>query len=196
MRKLLFLLLLIPAVLQAQVDTMMIFIDTTESDIVMSYPIMREPIQDTPLVYGYYSPQDTANKNNNVLYWSVNPGQLSLLGIRYEHYFERIGVYGGVSRLKHTGGDNITNIQNRYSLGTAYRLSYIRDQIDSPIATVGLVYHQWLSEDYVEGQVNPNEAFRKFSFELGMGGRIKWFNICGRADFMQMEVMIDLGFNF
>ena len=51
-------------------------------------------------------------------------------------------------------------------------------------------------KDYVQGQIDAERAFRKFSFELGMGGRIGRFNVAGRADFMQFEVMVDLGFNF
>jgi hypothetical protein len=144
----------------------------------------------------YYSPPDTANKNNNVLYWSLNLAQRSLLGIRYDHYFSRIGAYGAFNIGKATGGDDIVNKQHRYVVGGIYRLNYQQDQIDSPIASIGIVYHDWLTTDHVDSQINYDKAFRKWSFELGIGGRIKRFNVAGRADFMQMEVSIDGGFNF
>ena len=135
------------------------------------------------------------NENDNVLYLSL-AGAPPSIGLRYDRYFGRIGTYLSAITGKYPGGDDIQNRQIRYSLGGVYRLDYIRDQIDSPIATVGLVYHDWLSEDYVPGQLDADKAFRKFSFELGMGGRIGRFNVAGRADFMQFEVMVDAGFNF
>jgi hypothetical protein len=143
-----------------------------------------------------YSPPDTANKNNNVVYWSLNLAQRSLLGIRYDHYFSRIGAYGAFNIGKATGGDDIINKQHRYVLGGIYRLNYQQDQIDSPIASIGIVYHDWLTTDHVDSQIDYDKAFRKWSFELGIGGRIKRFNVAGRADFMQMEVSVDAGFNF
>ncbi len=142
-----------------------------------------------------FSPPDTANHNNNVVYLSFS-GVPASIGIRYDRYFGRIGGYlAGISG-KYTGGDNIENRQIRCVAGGIYRLDYIRDQIDSPIISVGLVYHYWLSQDYAKGMIVPDLAFRKWSFEIGMGGRIKRFNVAGRADFMQMEVMVDAGFNF
>ena len=143
-----------------------------------------------------YSPPDTANKNNNVVYWSINFAQRSLLGIRYDHYFSRIGAYGAFAICKATGGDDIVNTQHRYVLGGVYRLTYHQDEIDSPIASIGIVYHDWQSKDYIPTLIDHTKAFRKWSFELGMGGRIKRFNVAGRADFMQMEVSVDAGFNF
>ncbi len=136
------------------------------------------------------------NRSGRDVFYLSGAGVPPSIGIRYDRYFGRIGAYVAGITGKYPGGDYIQNRQMRYSLGAIYRLNYIRDQIDSPIISLGLVYHDWLTKDYVDGQLNPERAFRKWSFEFGVGGRIKRFNVAGRADFMQMEVSVDLGFNF
>jgi hypothetical protein len=142
-----------------------------------------------------FSPQDTSNHNNNVLYLSGSFAPISA-GLRYEHYFNRVAPYICAMVGKAPGGDNITNQFYKFIVGGAYRLTYRRDEIDSPIASIGLIYHYWVTEDLADWQYNPYHGFRKWSFEMGMGGRIGRFNVAGRADFMQMEVNMDLGFNF
>jgi hypothetical protein len=163
--------------------------------LLFSFSLFGQEAQNPGAFQYEFSPPDTSNHNDNVFYISM-AGVPPSIGIRYDRYFGRIGAYVAGITGKYPGGDYIENRQMRYSLGGIYRLNYIRDQIDSPIVSLGLVYHDWLTKDYVEGYINTKRAFREWSFEIGMGGRIKRFNVSGRADFMQMEVCMDFGFNF
>lgn len=180
MKKLLFILMFIPMGLFGQGDRYSLNTDTI--------PYTLQKVEQ-------FSPQDTVNHNTNVLYWSVNLAQLSFVGVRYDKFFGPVGIYGAYNKQRHTGGDDIINIQDRYAIGCVWRLQYRRDEIDSPIASLGVVYHDWRTEDYVEGQINPERAFRKVSLEVGLGGRIKRVNVSARID-TQIEFCIDLGFNF
>jgi len=151
--------------------------------------------QYVPGQYTQFSPQDTANHNLNVIYFSVAMSP-TLFGLRYDRYFEYTGAYVGFNAGRVYGGSYYRNMQVRINAGFIIKLEYIVDQIDSPILTIGGAYRHWQSVDYQVGYIDPDDAFKGFAFDFGFGGRIKRFNIAGRVDMTDFNFLLDVGYNF
>ena len=131
---------------------------------------------------------------NQATYVAFQPVDLGM-GIRYDHYFESVGLYGSLSygnyylyrmnglkdHVKLTGGIMIPFGKKTSST------------IDDFHATIGLNRH-WVNYSCASYIVRSTSIVEPWSFELGVATNIfKRFTVAFRTDILRWEPCIDIG---
>lgn len=132
-------------------------------------------------------------QNKNAVLFSYYP-QDNGIGLRYNRYFENIGIYCSYSHGNYQGKDNYCqeyyiNNHNKYAAGASIRASKAETNF-----LIGLSYHTY-GEKQLTSQINP-DALMPLSIEFGVSGDINHFTAGFRMDPIKWEGCFEIGFNF
>jgi len=133
------------------------------------------------------------SQNKNSLLFSYYP-QDNGIGLRYDRYFDKIGVYCSYSYGNYHGEDQYKceyNIDdhNKYAAGVA-----LRAKSNPTYLLLGLSYHTYGDMDLTP-DIN-RDAFMPFSVEFGVKADINHFAAGFRMDPIKWEGCFEIGINF